>query len=66
MVAHRQRGGEQAEHEERLCAGLVLDVVLDRVHKEGGRLRGRIKRKSGVDGSVIVIDRRLVVDALER
>jgi len=33
-VADRQAGGEEAEHQKGLRAGLVLDVVLDGVRDE--------------------------------
>jgi hypothetical protein len=34
VVAPRQAGGEQPEHEERLRGGLVLDVVVDGIGEE--------------------------------
>ena len=48
VVADGQRGGEDAQHQERLRRGLVLDVVLYRVLREGtseasgGRPGGRL------------------------
>ena len=34
VMAHGQAGCEQAEDQEGLCAGLVLDVVLDGIRDE--------------------------------
>lgn len=34
MVSNGEARGEETEHQEGLCRGLVLDIVLDRIRQE--------------------------------
>ena len=47
MVAIRQACREQAEHEEGLGGGLVLDIISDRVRQEERVLEPHLRQKGG-------------------